>query len=119
MIVVDRLLQRVGDTFFTNFATAPVLACVSAATVGALVAARRPRHPSGWLLLGLAISLTTSGLVAGIMQYGHLFGVMDTWGLHLAARSFPATADLALGFIGLILLLTPTGSPQHHAGGGG
>ena len=29
----------------------PVLAAVSATTVGAVLASRRPRHPVGWLLL--------------------------------------------------------------------
>ena len=48
MMVIDRLLQRVGDTFFTNFATAPLLVCVSAATVGAAV------DPTSTLLLGLS-----------------------------------------------------------------
>ena len=34
-----------------------VLALVSAVTVGAVLASRRPRHPVGWLLLGLGLSL--------------------------------------------------------------
>jgi hypothetical protein len=40
---------------------APVLASVSAATVGAVLASRRSRHPVGWLLLVLALSLNASG----------------------------------------------------------
>jgi hypothetical protein len=32
---------------------AGVVAALSAATVGAVIAGRRPRHPVGWLLLGL------------------------------------------------------------------
>ncbi len=31
-----------------------LLAMASAATVGAVLAGRRPRHPVGWLLLGIA-----------------------------------------------------------------
>jgi hypothetical protein len=33
----------------------PVLAMVSGATVGAVLASRRPRHPVGWLLLALEL----------------------------------------------------------------
>ena len=36
-----------------NAFVGPVLACVSATTVGAVLASRRPRHPVGWLLLAL------------------------------------------------------------------
>ena len=32
-----------------------LLASVSAATVGAVLVSRRPRHPVGWLLLGLGV----------------------------------------------------------------
>jgi hypothetical protein len=39
------------------------LATVSAATVGALVASRRPAHPVGWLLLGVGLALVGSLLV--------------------------------------------------------
>jgi hypothetical protein len=41
----------------------PMLALVSAATVGAVLASRRPRHPVGWLLLALGLSLMAGGLV--------------------------------------------------------
>src|SRR6266540_559045 len=39
----------------------PVLALVSAATVGAVLASRRPHHPVGWLLLILGLLLTPTG----------------------------------------------------------
>jgi hypothetical protein len=32
------------------------MVAVSASTVGAVLAIRRPRHPVGWLLLGLALA---------------------------------------------------------------
>jgi hypothetical protein len=40
-----------------------LLASVSAATVGAVLVSRRPRHPVGWLLLGLGVSMITIGAV--------------------------------------------------------
>ena len=42
---------------------AVVLATVSTAAVGALLASRRPRHPVGWLLLGVALGLIANILV--------------------------------------------------------
>jgi hypothetical protein len=57
---LDGLLRRAGraDLVQLTSATAfPVLAMVSGATVGAVLASRRPRHPVGWLLLGLGLSL--------------------------------------------------------------
>jgi len=82
---------------------------VSAATVGAVLAARRPRHPVGWLLLGLGLLLTLDGLAYGYVRYG------------LVARpgALPAASYLAgfsngivitwLSCAGFVLLLTPTG----------
>jgi hypothetical protein len=62
---------------------------VSAATVGAVLASRRPRHPVGWLLLALALSLIATAAAAqyltrGLVRPGALMG--------------------------FVLLLTPTGS---------
>jgi hypothetical protein len=49
-----------------------VLAALSAATVGAVVASRRPSHPVGWLLLGLGLSLPWSDVLDGYVDYGRL-----------------------------------------------
>jgi hypothetical protein len=85
-------------------------AAVSAATVGAVLASRRPHHPVGWLLLGLGLSVSVYGVAFGYTRYG------------LVARpgALPAASYLA-GFTngmviiwfscaGFVLLLTPTGS---------
>ena len=45
---------------------------LSATTVGAVLASRRPRHPVGWLLLGFALALTASGVIASYVTYGLL-----------------------------------------------
>ena len=49
-----------------------ILAVVSAVTVGALVASRRPRHPVGWLLLGVGPAVAVNVLVDPYVKYGLL-----------------------------------------------
>ena len=57
IVWLDHLLRQAGRLDLAPlgvFAIPPALAAVSACTVGAVVASRRPRHPVGWLLLALA-----------------------------------------------------------------
>jgi hypothetical protein len=49
-----------------------VLGGISATTVGAVLASRRPHHPVGWLLLGLGLSVPASQLLDGYPRYGLL-----------------------------------------------
>src|SRR5574341_213055 len=49
-----------------------VVGIASGTTVGAVLAGRRPRHPVGWLLLGLGLSVSASGVTAGYAPYGLL-----------------------------------------------
>jgi hypothetical protein len=107
------LLQPPGGVDPVTYAAAGtpvVLATVSAATVGALLASRRPRHPVGWLLLGLGLALAVNLLVEPYVMYGLL----------VRPGSLPAASYL-VGFVyvmifvglscaGFVLLLTPTGS---------
>ena len=56
---LEHLLGRAGrpDLAHRGVQLVPtVLAALSAATVGAVVASRRPSHPVGWLLLGLLLT---------------------------------------------------------------
>jgi hypothetical protein len=110
---MDRLTRQAGRPDLAQFAGAAfaaVLGHLSAATVGAVLASRRPRHPVGWLLLGFALSLTASGVIASYVAYGLLArpGALPAAGV--AARFYPATAPAALALLSLVLLLTPTGS---------
>jgi len=111
---MDRLLRQAGrpDLVQLTPGTAfPVVAMVSGATVGAVLASRRPRHPVGWLLLAVALSLTATAAAAQYL----------TWGLLVRPGALPAARSVSLYFsvigltaltcIGLLLLLTPTGSP--------
>jgi hypothetical protein len=87
-----------------------VLGFLTATTVGALVASRRPRHPVGWLLLGFALSQTASGMISSYVTYGLLARPGALPAAHAVARYYPATGAAALALLSLVLLLTPTGS---------
>src|SRR6266540_1852457 len=87
-----------------------VLAAVSAATVGAVLASRRPRHPVGWLLLALGLSLIASGVASAYATYGLLARPGALPAARLVALYLPATVVTALTCLGFVLLLTPTGS---------
>jgi hypothetical protein len=82
---------------------------VSGATVGAVLASRRPRHPVGWLLLALALSLTATAAAAQYLTWGLLVRPGSLPGARLVARYYPTTGFTALALIGFVLLLTPTG----------
>jgi hypothetical protein len=111
---LDELLRQAGRADLAQFTfpgvTTPVLAMVSAATVGAVVAARRPAHPVGWLLLGIALSLTATAATAQYFVYGLLVRPGALPAARYAVLYQPATTFTALTLIGFVLLLTPTGS---------
>jgi hypothetical protein len=88
----------------------PVLAAVSAATVGAVLASRRPRHPVGWLLLLLGLALVAGGVVPAYAAYGLLARPGALPAAHAVARSWPVTVLIAQTALGFVLLLTPTGA---------
>ena len=110
---LDRLLIEAGlpelATVLSRGNLTSAAAGVSAATVGALVASRRPRHRVGWLLVALGLSLMASGFAFSYTRYG------------LVARpgALPAAGYLAgfangavfiyLSLTGFVLLLAPTG----------
>jgi hypothetical protein len=111
---LDRLLRQAGraDLVQLTPGTAfPVVAMVSAATVGAVLASRRPRHPVGWLLLATALSLTATAAVAQYLTWGLFVRPGGLPAARWVALYFSAIGVAALTLIGLLLLLTPTGSP--------
>ena len=110
---LDHLLRQAGrpDLVSTDADAVPyVLALVSAATVGAVVASRRPRHPVGWLLLGLGLSVIALGTSDAYAAYG----LLARPGSLPAARWAAVYVDVSWAtlstLLGFILLLTPTGS---------
>ena len=111
---LDQLLRQAGRADLVQFTfpavAVPVLALVSSATVGAVVAARRPAHPVGWLLLGIALSLTGTAATAQYFVYGLLVRPGALPAARYAVLYQPATTFTALTLIGFVLLLTPTGA---------
>ena len=109
LVWLGQLLRQTGRpelVVLNPTAFAPVLGAVSTATVGVVVASRRPAHPVGCLLLALGLSLTAAGVTLAVTNY---------WVAHaapaagLVARYVPATIVTAMACNGLTLLLTPTG----------
>jgi hypothetical protein len=110
---LDRLLRQAGRADRAPLGAevaAPVLAAVSAATVGAVLASRRSRHPVGWLLLGFRLSLNLSGVASAYADYGLLARPGAVPAARSVALYLPATVVVALAALGFVLLLTPTGS---------
>jgi cytochrome bd-type quinol oxidase subunit 2 len=65
VVWLDQLLRQAARpelVVLIPTAIAPVLGAVSVATVGAVLASRRRRHPVGWLLLAFGLSLIAAGL---------------------------------------------------------
>ncbi len=108
------ILRQAGrpDLVSLNESGVPsVFAITSAATVGAVLATRRSRHPVGWLLLALGLVVSLSGAVDGYTRYGVLVRPGALPGVRYAASYNSATLAIVLGCIAFVLLLTPTGSP--------
>ena len=106
---LDQLLRQTGRpelVVLNPTAFAPVLGALSTATVGAVVASRQPRHPVGWLLLALGLSLTAAGVTLATTNYEVAHAAPAAG---LVARYVPATIFVAMACNGLILLFTPTG----------
>jgi len=110
----DRLTRQAGRPELTqlNASTIPyLLAIVVAATVGVVLAGRLPRHPVGWLLLGVGLSVAGSGVADGYARYGLVARPGALPAARWVAIYSPATNIVGLALVGYVLLLTPTGSP--------
>jgi hypothetical protein len=111
LVWVDQLLRQTGRPeliVLTPTAVPPVLGAAAVATVGALVASRRPRHPVGWLLLAFGLSLCAAGLTLAFTN--DAVAKADLRAAGLVGRYVPATIVTAMACSGFILLLTPRGS---------
>jgi hypothetical protein len=110
---IDHLLRRAGqpDLAVVDVAAMPVPAVhLGVATVGVVVASRRPRHPVGWLLLAIGLLPNASMPVLAYANYGLAARPGGLPGARWAALYLPAFAVSALALLGFVLLLTPTGS---------
>jgi MFS family permease len=107
---LDHLMRRAGRPELTIRAheLTYVGALAGMVTVGAVLAGRRPRHPVGWLMLALGLTVTVDGATDGYARYGLLASPGAVPGVrHL--RTLGDTFALWPACIGFILLLTPTG----------
>jgi hypothetical protein len=111
---LDHLLRQAGrpDLAVLNLGSGVpfVLTAVSATTVGAVVASRRPAHPVGWLLLGLGLSVPASGVLDGSTAYGLLARPGSLPATRYLVVFSPAAFFGGLACAGFVLLLTPSGS---------
>jgi hypothetical protein len=110
---LDRLLRQAGlaELTIVGAANLPLLvAVVTAATVGAVLASRRPDHPVGWLLLAVGLSEQLTNLVTDYVHYG----VMGRPGGLPAAGYLSGFVSsgiiLMVACVGFVALLTPTGA---------
>jgi hypothetical protein len=108
---LDQLLRQAGRSELVVLiptAIPPVLGAVSTATVGAVLASRRPAHPVGWLLLAFGLSLSVAGVALAYTNYGvALAGTAPATAL--VGLYLPAAIVTAIACNGFVLLLTPTG----------
>jgi hypothetical protein len=107
---LHNLLVQAGRPDLMTLEPLLVVAGVSAATVGAVVASRRPSHPVGWLLLAFGLFLGATGVTAAYGPYGLLVRPGALPAASLVAWYYPAFATAALACMGFVMLLTPTGS---------
>ena len=110
---LDQLSRHAGRPELAQLtigAAGPVLAAVSAATVGAVLASRRHRHPVGWLLLVLGLSLAWGGVPPAYAAYGLLARPGALPAAHAVARYWPIIIVTAQTAVSFVLLLTSTGS---------
>jgi hypothetical protein len=73
VVWLDQLLRQVGRPdlpVLTPSAISPVVGAVIVATVGAVLASRRPAHPVGWLMLAFGLSLSAAGVALAYANYG-------------------------------------------------
>jgi hypothetical protein len=111
---LDDLLRQAGRpdlVLLTTDASYIVLALASGATVGAVVASRRPRHPVGWLLLGFALLTSTAEVTSGYAGYAVLArpGALPAADA-AAVFSYANNDGAAVALLALAVLFTPSGT---------
>ncbi len=113
IFVIDAQLRGAGRGDLAGLSTDSGVIYIptlfSAATVGLVVASRRPRHPVGWLFLALGLSVALGGALDDYAAYGLLARPGSR-----PAAAFVANASAAifipwLVIVALVLYLTPTG----------
>ncbi|MDQ6949746.1 MAG: hypothetical protein M3256_26745, partial [Actinomycetota bacterium] len=113
--LLDLRLRAVGRGDLMEFLSPGgavfTVAILSAATVGAALMTRRPRHPVGWLFLGLAMAVTVLGSTDEYAAYGAVARPGALPAARLVGMLGQAAHAPWLVLVTLVMLLTPTGRP--------
>jgi hypothetical protein len=80
------------------------------ATVGVLLATRRPEHPVGWLFLGAGLAAMVQ-VAAGEYAAAYLAASGASFGVAVAAWVSYQLQFAVIGAVGCLLVLFPTGRP--------
>ena len=110
---LDQLLRQAGlsELAILEAAGLPLAAAaVTAATVGAVLASRRPRHPVGWLLLVVGLSGQFSNLASDYVHYGVMVRPGGLPASGYLTGFYNSGTVVMVTCIGFVVLLTPTGS---------
>jgi len=110
---LDHLLDRDGPAGMSAYSASSlplVVAVLSAVTVGVVLVVRRPRHPVGWLLVGLGLSQAVSDLTYVYTRYGLVARPGSLPGAAYLAGLNNGTVVVWVACAGFVLLLTPTGT---------
>src|SRR5262245_54372294 len=90
--------------------TASAIAFLAWALAGAIIAARQPRNPIGWILCGIALEWAVSDFTFGYATYGIITHPGALPGAALAADISTSDFFLAEALLALLFLLFPTGA---------
>jgi len=110
---LDQLLRQAGlpELAVLEPAALPLIAAaVTAATVGAVLASRRPRHPVGWLLLTVGLSEQFSNFASDYVHYGVMARPGELPAAGYLTGFYNSGIVVMVTCIGFVVLLTPTGS---------
>jgi hypothetical protein len=110
---LDQRLRQAGlpELAILEPAALPLTAAaVIAATVGAVLASRRPRHPVGWLLLAIGLSEQFSNIASDYVHYGVMVRPGSLPAAGYLTGFYNSGTVVMVACIGFVVLLTPTGS---------
>ena len=113
VVWLDQLLRRAGLAELSTLQAANllwILAGLSAATVGAVLASRRPRHPVDWLLLMAGLSDQCNGLISNYVHYGVMGRPGGLPAAGYLSGFYNSGTVLMVACISFVALLTPTGA---------
>jgi hypothetical protein len=113
VIALDTALYAAGWRGSRSTTTSEFLAIVVAfaafATMGALVGARVPRNPIGWIFLGTALAAAAGGLSETLAFHGYAEDPGSIPGAIVFAWLYAWLWYPTVGLIGFVMLLYPTG----------